>query len=338
MRKPIAITAPLVVALATSLAPSTARAQDAAGAEVLFQQAHQLFEEKRYAEACPKFAESYRLDKVSGALLALASCHEVEGKLASAWSELVEVGTLARREGKNDRADAASQRAATLEPKLGKLTIALAQGAESVEGLLVKRDGVVVGQASFGAALPVDRGAHVIEATAPGRLPFKTRVTTLDGASELVPIPFLSAAEGAVPTTPAEQPAETAPPTPTPAANASPFPVRTVGIVTGAIGVVVVGVGGYFGFQAISKNSDSNKTGCSGDVCTGAGKQARLDAVSAGNTATALVVVGGVLAAGGLVMFLVGGPSSADADTKPAVAAAPVLGSDRAGVALTGRF
>ena len=49
MRKPTL--APLLVVVATSLAPSVAGAQDAAGAEVLFQKARKLFEEKRYAEA-----------------------------------------------------------------------------------------------------------------------------------------------------------------------------------------------------------------------------------------------------------------------------------------------
>ena len=43
-------------------APTLAYAQDSAGAEALFQSGHQLFEAKRYGEACPKFAESFRLD------------------------------------------------------------------------------------------------------------------------------------------------------------------------------------------------------------------------------------------------------------------------------------
>lgn len=335
MHKPLAT---LLLIAAASLAASPAHAQDAAGAEVLFQQAHRLFEEKRYAEACPKFAESYRLDKVSGALLALASCHEVEGKLATAWSEFVEVGALARREGKNDRADAATQRAAQLAPKLAKITIALAQGADTVQGLVVKRDGVVIGASAFGAPQPVDRGEHVIEATAPGRAPFAKRVSIADGATELVPIPILpdaTAAAVAPAPTPAPPPQSTEPAQAAPPKEAKPFPLRTLGIVTGAVGVVVIGAGAYFGFDAIRKNDDSNKTGCNGDVCTGAGKQARLDAVSAGNTATALVVVGGVLAAGGLTMILVGGPSS---DAAPAVAAAPQVGRDSAGFSLTGRF
>lgn len=328
MRKPIAI---VTVILAASLAPAAAHAQNAAAAEALFQKGHDLFEQKRYAEACPSFAESYRLDPVSGALLALASCHEAEGKLARAWAEYREVGSLARREGKNDRAEAATQRAAALAPKLAKLTIALAQGADAVAGLEVKRDGNVVGPPTYGTPLPVDKGDHVIEATAPGREPFKRSITILDGATELVPIPLLAeTGKGAPPL--AGAPAS-------PSKEQAPFPLRTVGLVTAGLGAVVMGVGGYFGIQAISKNSESNSgTGaCNGDVCTGTAATARKDAVSAGNTSTALFVVGGLLAAGGIVLFIVGAPSN-QGEAKPAVAAAPAVGSDGAGVALTGRF
>ena len=339
MQKRIAAVA---VAFAVSLAAPVAHAQDAAGAEVLFRQGHQLFEAKKYAEACPKFAESYRLDPVSGALLALASCHEAEGKLASAWAEYVDVVARARREGKNDRADAAQQRANTLEPKLAHITIALGQGAD-VAGLQVKRDGIVIGPATFGTALPVDHGEHTVEASAPGHQAFTKKLTVQDGANETVAIPVLPATTTEAPPVvpppqPPPQPQQQSQqqPQPAPDQGARPFPARTLGIVAGAVGVVTMGVGGYFGLQAISKNDDSNTMGCTGDVCTGAGKTARMDAVSAGNTSTILFVVGGVLTAAGVVLFIVGGSSSGEA--KPAVAAAPAVGPGTGGVALSGRF
>jgi hypothetical protein len=117
----------------------------------------------------------------------------------------------------------------------------------------------------------------------------------------------------------------------------SPFPLRTLGIITGAVGVVTIGIGGVFGIQAIGKNSDSNTTGCNGDMCSGAGLTNRRDAVSAGNTSTALFVVGGLLTGAGVVMFVLG-KSSASGETKPAVAAAPAVGPGSAGFALSGRF
>ena len=206
----------------------------------------------------------------------------------------------------------------------------------------MKRDGIVVGSGTFGTALPVDRGEHLIEAAAPGRQPFSKRVTIADGASELVAIPILAeSGKAETPATPA--PAPTAPAAAETGASSGGSPLRTVGLVAGGIGIVVMGVGTYFGISAIGKNSDSNANGCnaSSNVCTSAaGKVLRSDAVSAGNVSTALFVVGGLLTAGGVVMFIVGGSSSKgdSAPAKPAVAAAPLVGPGSAGLALSGRF
>ena len=43
-----------------------ARADDAAGADVLFAQAKSLMDQERAAEACPKFESSYKLDPALG--------------------------------------------------------------------------------------------------------------------------------------------------------------------------------------------------------------------------------------------------------------------------------
>ena len=322
------------------LLPAAARAQDAAGAEALFQKGHTLFEQKKYAEACPKFAESFRLDPVTGALLALASCHEAEGKLASAWVEYLDVATRSRREGKNDRADAAQQRATALEPKLAKLTITAASGVEAIADLVVKRDGVVVGPGTFGTALPVDKGEHVIEASAPGRQAFTKRVAMQDGATETVAIPVLAeTAKGEV--TP---PPPTGEKTPDDKGKTSGggFPLKTVGIITGGVGVVLVGVGSYFGISAIGKNEDSNKQGCSEstNVCSAQGTKLRRDAVDAGNTSTGLFVVGGLLTAAGIAMFVLAKPAPANAAirSKPSLAGAPAIAPGAAGFALSGSF
>ena len=93
-----------MAALAT---PATARAQNAdeGAAESLFQAGKSLLEQKNYEQACPKLSESYRLDPGTGTLLALALCHEGEGRLATAWGEFAEVAARARREHRPDRED-----------------------------------------------------------------------------------------------------------------------------------------------------------------------------------------------------------------------------------------
>src|SRR5262245_14317965 len=95
-----------LVALAW-LVPGAAAAQsqgaEVALAEMLYRQGRQLMADGKVSEACPKFAESYRLDAATGTLLNLAACHEAEHKLATAWLEYSEAVTLARRDKRDDR-------------------------------------------------------------------------------------------------------------------------------------------------------------------------------------------------------------------------------------------
>lgn len=321
----------LAMLAALGLSAGVARAQPTAAAESLFQRGHELFEAKRYAEACPLFAESYRLDPVSGALLALASCHDAEGKLASAWSEYLEVAARASREGRADRAAAAKERAAALEPRLARL--ALSAGPElGAMGVVVRRDGVVV-TAGFGVAVPVDPGEHAVEVTAPGRAPFSARVSLREGETRLVAVPALAPlpSEPRGPRQPPDGPKPEGPAEPS-----ASSPLRTVGFVAALAGVATAGVGGYFGVRAISKNRESTDSGnCRGNVCNAAGKVIREEALAAGNVSTVLFVVGGVLAGGGLVLVLTSGAPSRG---RPSVALAPAWSPDGAGASLRGTF
>src|SRR6478735_9605838 len=49
---------------------------DQAKAEALFDEGRRLLAAARFAEACPKFAESQRLDSALGTLLNLGDCYE----------------------------------------------------------------------------------------------------------------------------------------------------------------------------------------------------------------------------------------------------------------------
>lgn len=291
------------------------------GADTLFRDGLTLFDAKQYAQACPKLAESFRLEPATGSLLALAACHEAEGKTASAWLEYGTVVDRAREEGREDRVQAARQHRATLEPRLAKLTIALPAEIARIPGLAVTRDGEPVKAESFGTAAPVDPGDHSVEASAPGRQSWSTTITLQgDGATGSVTVSSL-----------AELPTQGWPQSNDP--DRSRASLRVAGIATSLTGLFALGIGGYLTWQAIRQNHDS-ESDCAGNACGPAGMQARLSAISSARGATIATVVGGALVVGGVALYILARPR----EPGPTLALAPAVDARSAGVALTGVF
>ena len=158
-------------------------------AEHLFEEGRARLVEKDYAAACPKLAESQRLDPSIGTALYLAACYEKLGKTASAWALFREAEELAAREGDAKRASLARARADALAPTLSKLVIVVPESAR-VPGLTVVRDGTRVGEPIWGAGVPIDPGAHVVEVTAPDKQPFRVSVDVSAPLVEVV-VPIL---------------------------------------------------------------------------------------------------------------------------------------------------
>jgi hypothetical protein len=219
----VTFTAAVATACMTALLflAGTAHAEPTASeqllAQNLFEDARRLMNDGKYGDACPKFAESQRLDPGGGTLLNLAVCHEREGRLASASAELQAALTLANRDGRRDRQQLARERLAVVTPKLPSITVTVAAGAV-IEGLDVKVDDATITRAAWGTPIAVDPGAHRIEASAPARKRW-TAFLTIDraGQKERIEVPPLapeSGAQGAtgpapvpVPLTPALGPA-----------------------------------------------------------------------------------------------------------------------------------
>ncbi|HEY2364956.1 MAG TPA: hypothetical protein VGH87_01175, partial [Polyangiaceae bacterium] len=160
-------------------------------AEGLFREGKKLLDEKKFAEACPKFEESARLEPSSGVELALGICYEGLGKTASAWAAYESAISLARRDNRKDRERAATTKAAALEPKLAHVTFQVPENVANLAGLQLKEDSVVIGAAAW-KNTPVDPGAHTIEVTATGKKPWQTSFT-IDGpaTSKTVDVPAL---------------------------------------------------------------------------------------------------------------------------------------------------
>lgn len=260
----------------------------------------------KFSEACPKFEASQQLDPGLGTMLNLAECYEKTGRTASAWAEYREAIPLARAAGSKARLDLATERAQALQERLSTLTIRAMNGEDTDPHLEVRRDGVALQAAELGSPIPVDPGEHVVEAVAPGKAPWSSRVHVVgDAAKVSVEIPPLQVAGGQPPAAgPSLVAAARA--TSEPAPDATPASTqRTTGLVFGGLGVVGIGLGGFFGLQASSKWSDA-KGKCS-DYPYGCGPDAadlRSSARSQATLSTVAFVAGGALLATGVVLYL----------------------------------
>lgn len=241
------------------LLPCAVARADPAAAEALFREGRRLMSEGQLTEACEKFAASQKLDPASGTLLNLADCQLKAGKLATAWATFVSAGTLAKSEGKALRVTEAQRRASELEPRLPYLLLRI---TSRPAGLVIRRDNVIIDDAALDMKVPVDPGAHTVTAAAPGHDDWSSTVTlTEPGVTELS-IPTLLEQQPAGAGAPAEAPPASAvatppPPLPPPPPQSPSGRSLLPGLAVGGAGLILVGMGAYFGVSSGSSYSEA---------------------------------------------------------------------------------
>src|SRR5687767_10914804 len=125
-----------------------ARADDGVSdAQLLFDEGRELVVAKRYADACPKLAESLRREPGIGTMLWLADCYEKNGQTASGQATFRAAATLAAQRG-DLREQIAERRAAELEPRLTRVVVAVPEDS-GIEDLETRRDGVALTKAEL---------------------------------------------------------------------------------------------------------------------------------------------------------------------------------------------
>ena len=287
MPKKLASVLGMVLLLAPSVAWAAGAGEDAA-AQALFDEGRRLMEQGDYAAACPKLESSQKLDPGAGTLLNLATCYEKNGQTASAWVTYQDAAT-ASADRHPDWADRARARVAALAPGLSRLTVSV---PTKVDGLEIKRDGSVLDDAAWGTAIPIDPGKHVIEASAPGRAPFRRVVVVAAGGAKETVVVTLDAGPAGGPAAPSK----------------GGSGLLIAGATIAGAGVVSLAVGTAFGFVAMGKRDDAaSSNDCSADLktCNAVGGALVDDARSAAMISTVTVVLGATLAVGGLVLILV---------------------------------
>ncbi len=306
MTRPGLATIVLCLAAATS---ATARAQTTGKpiAEALFQDGRALMDEGKTHEACEKFAMSQRIEPKLGTLLNLASCHEAEGKTASAWAEFTEARTQAERADQPEREAFAREHADALAPRLARVSLSAARP----QGMTVRIDGVAVDDAVLGTAFPIDPGDHELVASAKGKRDWSYRFSVAGSPGALtIDVPELGdeAPEPAVVTAVAPPP----PAREAPAAPRPPPPVvapsRAPGWIALGAGALAVGMGTYFGLRAFSLKADGEGE-CTGAECSQTGLDAFDDAEASATAST--VAFGTGLLAAGLGVWLLARPAPA---------------------------
>lgn len=332
----------MAVALLVRAAPAHAGEAERTQAELAFQQAIEKLKRGDAAAACPLLEESDRLDPQPGTEYELGKCYEAVGRHASAWSRLRAVAEKLDARGERNKADKVRQHiTSAIEPKLSRVTIVVPAAVSLVPGLVVERDGIVLGRPMWGTATPVDPGGHHLRVIAPGKRAWSSSFdVTAPGAAITITVPDLLDEPGA-----GNALASPSPPAPLPISpsriDSTP---RRVALVVGALGVAGLAVGAGFGVAAIGKGS-AWKDAVAGD-CDAARDCASIDAVQSirqierdrstfATASTIAFIAGGVAAAGGLTLWLAApsaGPRSG------ALSIAPWAFAESAGILAQGTF
>jgi hypothetical protein len=321
---------------------ATSELRQPSAADELFTRGKQRLAADDYPAACALLAESYRLDPATGSLLALALCHERQGKLASALREYSEVVERARDEKRSDRESAARARVYALQAKTSTLAIGAMQRPED---LTVRVNDVILTPDQFGHPLPVDGGFLLVEAEAAGRQPWSQHVRVADsGDAVTLTVPPL---KPELKPASAAQPAQAVAPTrllpvhetgprahETRPRGPSFSPAEKTGMALMGLGAVGATVSLGYTVRALQKSGDS-RADCEDDTCSSAGLAVRKQARRAGDIATVSVLAAVVTGGSGLIAFLVGRENK---DKRRDVRASGWFAPSGAGASLAGRF
>jgi hypothetical protein len=307
------------LALAGVALGAVARADDDTSqraAEVLFSEARDLMRDSHFEEACPKLAQSQELAPALGTLLNLGVCLEKVGRTASAWSRFRSAASEAASKHDDAREQFARAHIKDLEPVLARLSVEVAPEAASNHPR-VELDGTALAAASWGVAIPVDPGEHVVVASADGRRTFSKRVAVAASTREVVRVDLLPAESSRASGAANAERGATSPPADAAPRSQGRSAQATAGLIVGGVGAVATATGLVLGVVA-KVRYDSTSASCPSDRCTPQARDTRNGAYDVAFASSVLVGAGLATLAGGGVLLWTAPRSTAGVAVIPA--------------------
>jgi hypothetical protein len=297
----------IVCASAFCTLVTRAEAQEAMGAEVLFNDGVALMKAGDYDRGCPKIAESQRLEPRAGTLFTLAECLNKQGRSATALARYEEylrvfsrLSAEARGKQRGREKIAEAQRVA-LAPKVPQLKLELPTDAPA--GARVEKDGVELGEASFGSWLPVDPGEHIFVVKTPNGGRQETKTTLAPGDKRELTLELPPAGKSVPPIT--------ADPTEHTGGKTKQPQDRTLAWVALGIGGAGLVASAVTGAMVLSKKSTIDEN-CEDTACNTEGKSAADSAQTLALISTVSFAVGVVGIGAGTWLMLGAGKDGAE--------------------------
>lgn len=290
-----------------------ARAQATTIAKKLLEEARNLKENGKIAEACPLLDRSYELDAKDGVLFARADCRDAENKIATAvglyqaYLRAYSRMTGATKENHAERAAHAEERIKVLTPRVPMIKFVWAETPPSATTILV--DGSEYRAFMLENLLPLEPGTHVVVVRIPGEVERQRTLTLTEGSSTIVDLTPLPP----TPTAPKPVDLQKLLPIFHPPSSPPPVVVPPRGVDRAKVGgflSVAMGVSGIVGGAVAGKLAITEKqlvdTHCRPNHrCDKTGIDAADRFQTLGNVSTTALVIGGISATIGATLLVV---------------------------------
>ena len=299
----------------------------------LYQQAADLFEEKRFEDAAAAFRKAYELKPSWKILFNIGQCEAAAGRYGLALDAFEEYTLEGGDDVPLERRDYVADEVRRLQPMVGSIEVV------APDGSLVLVDGYERATTPLKGPLRVASGKHRVELRKGDEVliddTFKvaggmTTKVALDVAAPVQPAEPEQPAEPVQPAEP-EQPAEPDQPV-EPDPQDDSRPLWTGGWVMAGVGAGLLVAGGITGGLALKTGKDLEADYPDGVPRDKKGEIDSMDNLAI--TTNILLGVGAAVAATGAIMLIL----DVGADEEPAVALTPVTDGQSAALVLEGRF